>query len=74
MIAIWKTKIVVDNDINETGELVLRENSLKSNYLLGIKLFEKEYNRQTSQTELKLKDINKMNSIGFTSIAPPATK
>lgn len=53
--SILRNTTIVSNEINESGELVLKENIVKTKYFFGIKLFENIYDRNTSQTELKLK-------------------
>lgn len=67
--SLFKIKMVVDSEINETGELVLKEDSIRTRYIFGIKVFEKEYSRTTSQTELNIKGEG-VDPIGFTSKVP----
>ena len=62
---IFKVKYVIDSEINETGELVLKEDSKRIKYLFGVKIFEREYNRTTSQTDLHIKGEG-ADPIGFT--------
>ncbi len=61
--SIFKIKTVVDNEINETGELVLKEDRIVSKYFLGIKVFETDYKRNTTQSDLNVDTTDK--TIGF---------
>ncbi len=61
--AIYKSKIVVTNEINKSGELVMKENRTETKYLFGVPVFERIYLRDTEQSELNLDEG--LNNIGF---------
>lgn len=63
--AIYKSKIVVTNEINKSGELVMKENRTETKYLFGVPVFERIYLRDTEQSELNLDEG--LNNIGFKS-------
>ncbi len=62
--AIFKTKTIVTNEINKTGELVMKEDRKEIKYLFGIPIIEWEYKRDTEQSKLNVDDSS---SIGFMS-------
>jgi len=63
--AIYKTKTIVTNEINKTGELVMKEDRKEIKYLFGIPILERVYSRDTEQSELKVDGDS--SSIGFIS-------
>ena len=62
MPAIIKSVVQVENEINKSGELILKENRYEAIYFLGIKLHERDFRRKTDQSELTIAEDTE---IGF---------